>query len=150
MLRFILVTAFLAVTFQLITGCTDNSEPSTTSETSAARPLLSDRIQFLEQYVKFRRNYKQLEYDVFFHNGGSFPAGPSEWDIRIVALVDSSDLDQWMIAGKRDRDMETPDWVKRTAGELDVGLISEWYVDGGRIVGIDRHNHIIAYRNFAR
>ena len=119
------------------------------SETSATRPALADRVDFIEQYVNFRRKYKQLEYDVSFMNGGSFPPAPSEWDIRIVASVDPADLDEWVIAGKRDLQMKTPDWVATTARTLNVDTISEWYVDGGRAVGIDREHSIVVYRNFA-
>ena len=144
MSRIVLVAVLL-----FVAGCTGNSGPPTTSETSAARPELADRVNFIEQYVKFRRKYDQLEYDVYFRNGGSFPPAPSEWDIRIVARVDPRDLDQWAIAGSRNLEMETPDWVGTTAGQLKVGAISEWYADGGRTVGIDRDHGIVAYRNQA-
>ena len=142
--RYLLVAALL-----LVVGCTDNSGPPTVSETSAARAALSDRVEFIEQYVKFRRKYKELEYNVNFVNGGSFAPGPSEWDIRIVASVDPNDLDQWVIAGKQKTEMETPDWVSKTAATIGVDGISEWYVDGGRTVGIDRGNGIVAYRSLA-
>ena len=142
--RIVLVAALL-----FVAGCTSNLDPPTVSETSAARPTLAERVEFIEQYVKFRRKYKQLEYDVDYMNGGSFPAAPSEWDIRIVANVDPNDLDQWAITGKRNLEMKTPDWVGTTAESLNVDTISEWYTDGGRTVGIDRDNNIVAYRNFA-
>ena len=139
----------LAAALLFVAGCTSNSGPLTVPETSAARPALADRVVFIEQYVKFRREYKQLEYDVSYMNGGSFSPAPSEWDIRIVANVDPNDLDQWAITGKRNLEMKTPDWVGTTAGPLNVDAISEWYTDGGRTVGIDRDHNIVAYRNFA-
>ena len=142
--RIVLVAALL-----FVAGCTSNSSPPTVSETSATRPTLADRVEFIEQYVKFRRKYKQLEYDVYYMNGGSFPPAPSEWDIRIVASVDPNDLDQWAITGKRNLEMKTPDWVGTTAKSLNVDAISEWYTDGGRTVGIDRDANIVAYRSFA-
>ena len=142
--RIVLTAALL-----FVAGCASNSGPPTVSETSAARPALADRVEFIEKYVKFRRKYKQLENDVSFMNGGSFPPAPSEWDIRIVANVDANDLDQWAITGKRNLEMKTPGWVGTTAGLLNVDAISEWYTDGRRTVGIDRDHNIVAYRNVA-
>lgn len=133
----------------LVAGCSDNSGPPTVSETSSATAVLAERVEFIEKYVKFRRKYKQLEYDVSYLNGGSFVPGPSEWDIRIVAMVDPNEIDQWTIPEKRNLNMETPEWVNSTAQTLEVDGISEWYTDGGRTVGIDRERGVVAYRNFA-
>ncbi len=143
----------LLVLLMLLVGCSGNSGPPSVSETSASRAALADRVEFIEQYVSFRRKYNQLEYDVSFTNGGSFPPAPSEWDIRIVASVNPDDVDQWAIAGKRISGMATPDWVGTTAKSLSVDGVSEWYRDGvdtnGRTVGIDRDLNIVVYRIFA-
>lgn len=129
-------------------GCVGNSGPQSASETSAARPKLTDRIKFVERYVKFRRTYKNLEYDISYVNGGSFPPSPSEWDVRIVAIIPPGEIEKWSIEGKLDATARTPDWVAATAQSIDVNLLTEWYTDGNRTVGIDRKNSVVAYRSF--
>jgi len=141
---------FIAICLLLISiGCGGNSGPPTVSETSAARPKLADRIKFVETYVKFRRTYKELEYDISFMNGGSFPPSPSEWDVRLVAIVPPDEINNWSVAGKLDGTKEVPKWVADTAQSIDINSITEWYTDGNRTVGIDRKHNVVAYRSFA-
>ena len=86
-----------------ISGCekdSGRSGPPTASQTSKATARLSDRVKFLQQYVTFRREYVDLEYNVVFQNngGGRGIPGPSDWDIRIVATVPPEQIQAWVPA----------------------------------------------------
>jgi len=146
MLRIFTVFALL-----LAVGCNGKTGPPSVTETSAARPVLADRIRFVETYVKFKRKYDDLEYDIFYqNNGGGLVPGPSDWDVRIVAIVPPDEIDNWKIVGKLDASIATPKWVAATARSIDTGLITEWYTDGNRTVGIGRSHNVVAYRAFTR
>ena len=133
-----------------IIGCEEAKPgPASVTETSAARPALTERIQFVENYVTFKRTYLSLDYDIFYqNNGGGFVSGPSDWDVRLVATVPADEIDQWVIKGKRDTSLTTPAWVATTAPSIDARGITEWYVDGTRSVGIDRKRNVVAYRAY--
>jgi hypothetical protein len=83
----------------LLTGCSSNapSGPASVAETSETRPRLEDRVEFIERYVTFRRTYRKLAYAVDYQNnsGGMVP-GPSDWDIRLVAVVPAEEIDDWI------------------------------------------------------
>ena len=128
-------------------GCTGNSGPPSVAETSANKELLGDRIEFVETYVKFRRQYNRLEYDIFFQNNGGIPPGPSDWDIRLVADVPPGDLTDWISQGMTPGISPVDSWHQKIANEIDISNVTEWYIDGGRSVGIDRDNSIVVYRN---
>ena len=131
-------------------GCDNSSGPPSIKETSEARPLLVDRIKLLEQYVIFRREYEQLEYDIFYqNNGGGRVAGPSEWDVRLIAVVPENEIDLWRQGVKTQSLDAIPDWVLQTATSIDVSSIKEWYVEDGTTVGIDNEQRLVAYSNFA-
>ena len=128
-------------------GCTGDSGPPSVAETSANKVLLADRVEFVETYVNFRREYTRLEYDIFFQNNGGFPPGPSDWDIRLVAEVSPNELTEWVSQGMAPGISPVDGWHRKIANEIDVSNVSEWYSDGGRSVGIDRNNAIVVYRN---
>ena len=144
MLRFSTICLFFVVT-----GCAGNSGPPSASERSAARPKLADRVEFVEKYVTFRRKYDDLEYNISYRNGDSFPPSPSEWDVRIVAMVPPGDIENWTIPQKLNVAATTPEWVTDTAHAIDATSVTEWYTDGNRTVGLDRKHNVVAYRTFA-
>lgn len=116
-------------------------------ETSQVRLTLEDRISQLEEYVTFEREYEALEYDLFYADaGGGLVPGPSEWDIQLLAVVPPSELEAWIPANANATQRQPPEWVDAIPGEIATAGIMEWYVDGGKSVGIDRENAIVAYR----
>ena len=131
-------------------GCDNSSGPPSIKETSEARPLLVDRIKLLEQYVTFRREYEQLEYDIVYRNNSAgLVAGPSEWDVRLIAVVPENEIDLWRQGVKTQSLDAIPDWVLQTATSIDVSSIKEWYVEDGTTIGIGKQQRLVAYRNFA-
>ena len=130
-------------------GCSSSpSGPASVEETSAARADLRDRIQFIERYVAFRRDYKNLEYEVSYQNNedGMVP-GPSDWDIRLIAAVPPGAVDLWISANLQRIDGSQPQWLGDLPGSIEKNGITEWYKNGGTEIGIDRERSIVAYRN---
>ena len=138
----------LLMTFAMA-GCSSSpSGPASVEETSAARADLRDRIQFIERYVAFRRDYKNLEYEVSYQNNedGMVP-GPSDWDIRLIAAVPPGAVDLWISANLQRIDGSQPQWLGDLPGSIEKNGITEWYKNGGTEIGIDRERSIVAYRN---
>ncbi|MEO0869948.1 MAG: hypothetical protein AAFY17_16230 [Cyanobacteria bacterium J06642_11] len=143
-----MVVRLLLIASVLLWGCTTSSGPTSVKETSAARPELSDRIDFIEQYVTFDRSYNQLEYDITFqNNGGGLVPGPSDWDIKLLATVPENELAEWIPENATRVDDDPPEWVNAMAESVSVVGITEWYRAGGLEIGIDRSTSTIAYRN---
>lgn len=137
----------IQLTIVLFAGCAP-SGPKSANEKSTARPQLSERVAFIEQYVKFRRSYKSLEYDVEYHNnGGVVLSGPSEWDIKILAAIPPKEIYDWLPAAITPVQKPVPKWVTALPGNIATSGITEWYIDGKRLIGVDRENAIIVYRN---
>jgi hypothetical protein len=133
----------------LISGCKSGG-PASTKINSSAFPTVAERAKFLQQYVTFRRTYETLDFDISFLNGGEMPPGPSEWDIRIVATVPDSEMQDWVPAGvsaSTAPDTEDTEWLRSVPTTLNVSGVSEWYMDGSRVIGIDRARRIVVYRN---
>jgi hypothetical protein len=124
--------------------------PHSTKTDSATLPTLAERTSFLHQYVTFRRTYETLDFDINYrnNNGGMVPA-QSDWDIRIVATVPSKELDDWIPAGAKESATPDTDWMTSIPTQLDLTGVNEWYVDGGRIIGLDRAKRIVVYRLLA-
>lgn len=122
--------------------------PETASERSDSRESLEDKITFLEQYVTFDRTYEQLEYDVnYFNNGSGFPPGPSDWSIKVLAVVPSDEIDRWsLLAGQAIAPLPTTIFDS-IPGDIETQGITQWTADSQRIVGIDRTNSIVFYLN---
>lgn len=143
-----------SILFACLTGCltsclsTVQSGPQSISETSAARPTLQDRINFIEQYVTFKRNYLKLEYEVQYHNnsGGIVP-GPSDWDIRILAVVPPSEIAAWLPPNQSRISKQPPAWLTVMPNTIPIAKVTEWYATGHTEVGVDRNTSTIAYRN---
>ena len=132
----------------LKTSRPQNLGPPTVSQLSTERSTLEERIAFIEQYVTFRRSYLDLEYDVFYqNNGGGLVSGPSDWDIRILAVVPSGDVDDWISPQAQQIERNLPEWLDRMPGTIATRGINEWYADGSSVIGIDRAAAIILYWN---
>lgn len=130
-------------------GCTTHpSGPASVRENSDARPELADRVRFIEGYVTFRRKYDKLEYDVLYqNNGGGMVPGPSDWDIRLLAVVPSTEVDAWIPKGVAKAEAAPPQWLRELPGVIAKDGITEWYRKSGLEVGVDRSRAIVAYRN---
>jgi hypothetical protein len=133
----------------LISGC-KSSGPASTQTNSSGFPTVAERAKFLHQYVTFRRTYETLDFDISFLNGDGMAPGPSEWDIRIVATVPDSELRDWVPAGVntsiKANTVDT-EWLRSVPTTLNLSGVSEWYVSGNRVVGIDRARRIVVYRS---
>ncbi|MFT3787128.1 MAG: hypothetical protein QM770_13330 [Tepidisphaeraceae bacterium] len=100
----------------------------------------------MERYVTFRRHYESLDFDITYHNNGGMVPGPSEWDVRLVASVPENELDQWVPSGVKSVAAGESDWLKSVPTTVDTSNVGEWYVDGRRVVGIDRSRRVVVYR----
>ena len=134
-----------------ITGCmVEASGPPSVQATSEARSELMGRVSFLEQYISFRRTYKKLEYNVEFRNGGDgLLPSPSEWDIKVLAVVPKDEIHEWISGLPASQEEHPLEWLSEIPGNIPVDGIDEWYQDGRRTIGVDREHSIIAYRNLA-
>lgn len=133
----------------LAAGCGGRSGPATTDTSSATFPTLAERVEFLERYVTFRRNYRELDFHVAYRNGGGPAPGPSEWDIRVVAVAPPGELASWVPAGVTAVADADRDWLAVVPGAERAAGITEWYVGPGSVVGIDRAKSVVAYRRWA-
>ena len=140
--------AFLPAVVAVLVGC-GGKESKTTDVDSAAFSTLAEKQSFLEQYVTFRRDYEEIEFDVLYVDGGDGRVpGPTEWDVRLLAKVPEGGLGEW-ISGMAQ--MASPDtsWVAsipNAPANLD-GF--QWYQDGRRLVGVSPEERMVLYRNFA-
>lgn len=122
--------------------------PTSTQTNSAGMTTLVDRTKFLHEYVRFRRTYETLDFDIEYHNnGGGMVPGPSDWDVRLVATVPASEISAWVPTGIQSSRSSDTEWLKSVPTKLDVSGVSEWYVDGQRVVGLDRGKRIVVYRS---
>lgn len=133
----------------LLLGCSKPpSGPPSVHETSVERSALADRVAFVEQYVTFRRSYEQLDYDIMYqNNGGGMVPGPSDWEIRLIAVVPADEIDDWVPDGSMKKVDTSSEWLSDLPGMIERGAISEWYHHGGTVVGIDRENSVVAFRS---
>ena len=140
------IRIFILVLSVLLVGCKP-SGPATTKATSAAYATVAERTKFLNDYVTFRRTYETLDFDIMYqNNGGGTVPGPSDWDVRLIATVPASELQAWIPAGVNASAAPDIAWLKSVPTTLDLSGVSEWYVDGKRIVGIDRAKRVVVYR----
>ena len=136
---FMLLTALLA-------GCSGSTGPATTETASDKLPSLEKRVEFLERYVKFRRHYTDLGFHIKFqNNGGGLVPGPSDWDIRLVAVVPAAELAEWIPPGVTAKSSADVGWLNRVPGAERATGVQEWYEEGGKLVGIDREHSVVAY-----
>ncbi|HMN42881.1 MAG TPA: hypothetical protein PKE29_18725 [Phycisphaerales bacterium] len=129
-----------------MSGCKP-SGPTSTKTTSSGMATISQRVNFLHEYVTFRRTYETLDFDIAYHNnGGGMVPGPSDWDLRLVATVPADEMPAWIPPGVSQTSAPDVAWLKSVPTALDLSGVSEWYVDGNRLVGLDRGNRIVVYR----
>jgi hypothetical protein len=134
----------------LLVGCGPSGPPSTQTNSSNFGTL-RERAEFLHQYVTFRRTYQTLDFDIRHQNNGEGMAiGPSYWDMRLVATVPESELQNWVLTNVVSPTAIETNWLTSIPTKLDLSGINEWYSDSGREVGIDRNRRIVAYRNWSR
>lgn len=130
----------------LLVGC---GESRSTDTSSAVFSSLKGKQAFLERYVNFRRSYEELAFHIFYSDGGGGMApGPSEWNVRLFAVVPEEELGEW-ISGLKPVETADTSWVAEIpGGPKDVNFF-EWFGESGRIVGIDRSGRRVLYRNWA-
>ena len=115
---------------------------------SLARPA---RLEFLQRYVRFRREYRELDFHVVYQsNGGGRVPGPSDWDIRLVAIVPPEELASWVPAGATTVSAFDSNWLDGVPGAERAATVTEWYSAPGRIIGVDRVRSIVAYHSWSR
>ena len=111
-------------------------------------PTLLTAIQFLENYVTFRRQYQKLDYEIMYqNNGGGMVPAPSDWDIRLIAVVPETEIEAWVPAGAEKKDDPSPAWLNDLPGTIEREGLTEWYRKSGTMVGVDRERFIVAYRS---
>ena len=70
--------------------------PPSTRSSSADLETLAQKVAFLESYVTFRRSYEALDFDIFYaNNSGGLLPGPSDWDLRLRAVVPADEMGDW-------------------------------------------------------
>ena len=121
----------------------------TISKASSEFITLAEKQEFLEQYIMFRRRYDELHYNLSYIDGASgMVPGPTEWNIRIFAVVPAGELDQWVDRLSVIADPEL-DWVSDIPNApADLGGY-KWYRGRSVIVGIDRESRTVLYRSHA-
>ena len=138
----------LMVVSVIAVGC-GGKKSKTTHTDSAGFSTLGEKQAFLEQYVTFRRNYEDLQFDVSYVDGGDGRVpGPTEWDIRVSAKVPADALNQWISGMMKTASADTS-WVAsipHSPSNLDA---FQWYEDGRKLVGISPEERIVLYRNLA-
>lgn len=130
----------------IFVGCKpDGDGPPTTRTLSSEIPTLAERIALLNRYVTFRRNYESLDFDItYLKNGGRLP-GPSEWDLRLVAIVPEAELQAWVPSGVAFSPSAEVEFLKTVPTTIDYSTIREWYVDQHHVVGLDRAKRVVVY-----
>ena len=131
-----------------LTGCGGNN--TRTADTDSTKfSTHGEKKEFLERYVKFRRTYEELEFDITYTDGGDgrLPS-PSEWDIRIAAKVPADEIDDWILGlgPTQDVDLEWVSGIPKAPTKLDD---FEWVKNGNQLVGFDRKQRVVVYRNLS-
>lgn len=141
----------------LLCGCgpTEPGGPPSTRTSSADFGSLAEKVAFLEQYMRFRRSYVQLDFDIAYRSGGDglLPA-PSEWDIRIVARVPPGELSEWH-AGLSPTAPPDTAWLRDLQTPIVHRGVSQWYTRPGvgvgtepsLLVGVDPARSVVVYRS---
>lgn len=74
--------------------------------------------------------------------------GPSDWDIRLVAVVPSKQVEEWIPKATTKFSRTPSTWVSNVAHDIRTNGVKEWYKAGNSIiVGVDRKTSTIVYRN---
>lgn len=139
----------IALVAAAVAGCAGDGK--TTRALSSDFGSLAERQAYLERYVTFRRDYRELQFSIaFWDGGGGALPSPSEWDIRVYAVVPAEGVGAWA-RGLAAASQPGLDWVSQIPGApADFGAFA-WFADGGGvIVGIDEATGGVLYRNVAR
>jgi len=133
-----------------VSGCGERSGPASTETTSTAFSTVEGKVEFLENYVSFRRTYDDLDFVVTYQNNdyGLVP-GPNDWDVRIVAKVPRAELEQWT-KGLAPTSLPQTGWLGVLPSRIDHSGVSTWFQKGGILVGVDEVNAIVVYQNWSR
>lgn len=110
---------------------------------------LSEKILHMEKYVNFRRRYIDLDFNINYQDNsiGAIPA-PSDWDIRIIAVVPKNEISRWLSGMKLSTENIDKTWLQDIPSNINYQYISEWYeLYGQKFVGVDRSKGIVVYRN---
>ena len=132
------------------------SGPPSVTMPSDSLATFAERAAFLDRYLPGKPVAapadgtppdSALVFDVWMrNNSGGLVPGPSDWSIRVLARVDSADLDAWR-GDLAPADSVDTTWLEGVpAGPLRDGL-TEWYGDAFRSVGIDRARGVVAFRS---
>jgi hypothetical protein len=134
---------FLLPALLVFCSCSD-STPESTNTSSEQFSTLSERQYFLERYVNFRRAYRQLDFQVFYqNNSGGMLAGPSDWDIKILAQVPCNELDLWLQGFTLSKESHRID----IQSNLNVDGIRQWYQKPQTKLGLDKKSCIVFYHS---
>lgn len=137
----------LALVFTLpLAGC---RKGKTTNTVSSNFKTLAEKQEFLERYVTFRRSYDDLHFDLSYIDGGSgMVPGPTEWNVRVFAVVPAGEIDQW-IDGLSVVAVPDLEWISGIPKAPPDVSRYKWY-KGDRVnVGIDRESRTVLYWNHA-
>lgn len=132
----------------------------TTHTSSSQFSSLRAKKSFLEQYVRFRRSYETLEFDLRYVNGSSgMVSSPSEWDIVIATVVPEEEMEVWIQGLKKTQPSGVVQWLRQTPVKTKPNETIEWFSRSGEapeanresdtVVGIIRSQRLILYRNYA-
>ncbi len=146
MAKYIKNIVFYILFIVFVVGCGENTS-KTTQTLSTEFISIEDKIEFLEKYVTFRRPYLSLDYSIDFINGSGWVPSPSEWDIRLVAKVPKKHLDIWVENLTALKSPPTLNWCEKVKTVIDYTGVNEWYSSEKKLVGVDRVNGIVLYRN---
>src|ERR1035437_5113739 len=117
----------LLVVIALFAVACGGPKNKTTKRDSQAFTSLTDKKEFIERYVKFKRNYDALDFRIDYRDGGDggLPS-PTEWDIRLVATVPTNEIETWISDIPITKDAET-DWVSDVANAPRNLNTFEWH-----------------------
>ena len=135
------------IVFVLIVGC-ESKEDLSTNTSSQTFASIEDKIQFLEKYVNFRRNYHDLAYNIVYQDNeiGWLP-GPSDWSISIIAQVPKEELGEWInnLTPTYEPAIQLLEQFPEITFPTDQ--IDEWYTGTLNLVGIDHQNSVVFYQS---
>ncbi len=139
--------AFVALLLlEILVSC---GKGKTTNTDSTAFTTVAEKKEFLERYVKFRRNYDDIDFQISFIDGDSgMGIGPTEWNIRLIATVPADEIDQW-IDGLGEVKLPDLQWISDIPNAPTNLSDFKWYQDDNRTVGVSRARRTVLYKNHA-